>query len=137
MAVQITFDLTNEQDRKIVLELVGRVEFANQIIGAASKVADTLRASQADIQAGRTKDVQEVMESIQATSEDRAAVEAAPDAGAAPVEIDVPMLKRAVLDAHKRVGRRAIELLGEYGGKCEKIEEGKRGEFLERLRGLE
>jgi len=123
MAVQITFDLANEQDRKIVMEFIGRVEVANQIIGTAAKVAEPQSDAPVVARDVVNGDVDHDPESFEPSPIETA-------------EIDVPMLKRAVLDAHKRVGRRSIELLGEYGGKCEKIEEGKRGEFLERLRGL-
>jgi hypothetical protein len=49
---------------------------------------------------------------------------------------DGPALKKAVVDAHKRVGQPALDLLGEYGGKCDNIPAEVRVEFLTKLESL-
>lgn len=53
---------------------------------------------------------------------------------AAPVS--VADMKKAVVAAHKKVGQVALDLLAEYGTKCDQIPDEKRAELLARLAAL-
>lgn len=56
---------------------------------------------------------------------------------AAPAEpVSVADLKRAVVAAHKKVGQLALDLLAEYGTKCDQIPDEKRVELAARLAAL-